>query len=300
MTPKAYILVGLPAAGKSTWISENLNSDVEIVSADNIKTELDDYNPIVSEQWHEKSVEIAAELFKKHVDSGKDVCLDGGGVNNSYTYSLAQYADGKYYDIIVVYFDTPAEVCIQRNEDRERYVPREVILYKSVKLHKCFSRLQRLADQVIEIRYYSNNHIFLDMDGTISAYMHIPLDEHGCINFVEGEYFRNALPVLPMLQKLKVLSETRNIYILSASPDNFCMAEKNEWLDQHASFIPFDNRFFIGNKDHKAVMLRNLLRARKISTQDTMMVDDNHSILLKLNQIGVNAVHPSMFLSMEF
>lgn len=38
--PTAYLMVGIPGAGKSTWIANNLPSDIPIISRDMIRVEL--------------------------------------------------------------------------------------------------------------------------------------------------------------------------------------------------------------------------------------------------------------------
>ena len=141
----------------------------------------------------------------------------------------------------------------------------------------------------------------MDMDGTMAAYQHIPFDEHGCLNFIEGRYFRNAIPVDPVLEKLFNLEIAgARVYVLSASPDSICTKDKGRWLDEFADFIGPEDRYFIGNKLYKFVMLRNICAKLNLDYKDVTFVDDDHKVITDCHKVGINGVHPSMFLTTSF
>ena len=298
----AYIMLGLPGCGKSHYVENNL-SECEIVSADKIKIDLV-HQGKDPDDIHELSVKMAEEaMYNLARLSTPNICMDGGGVNNSYTERIIKTLKGLGYTVILLYFNTPVSVCLERNRQRNRRVPvPEIeIIRKSVKLNSCLIRYEKLVDGVVTINHYTNKHIFMDMDGTLAAYQHIPFDEHGCINFVEGQYFSNAHPVEPVLAKARDLEKAgAKIYVLSASPDSLCTVEKFKWLGIHAPFVDPDDRYFIGNKSYKFVMLRNLCAKLGLDYKDVTFVDDDHKVITDCHKVGINGIHPSMFLTRTF
>jgi predicted kinase len=293
---RLYMMFGLPASGKSSWIKER---DLPYVSADEIKESYSDYDKRNPQQVHERSVKAAEEEFDQRIkNSDSQFCLDGGGINNSYTQRMVRNAKENGWSVVLVHIDTPLAVCIQRNAERDRNVPVEDMIGKAVRLQRCLETLTEQVDEVITESYYTHKHVFFDMDGTVAAYQFLPKSLEGGINFVDGEYFRHAKPVPQMIAHAKGFAQISELFVLSAIPDATCCDEKREWLAKNCPFIPVENQYFIGNKRYKHEMLRNVLRKRKINTKDVLVVDDDHAVLDDLNSIGVHAVHPSMFLCM--
>jgi predicted kinase len=295
-----YMMLGLPGSGKTTYINKNFPG-CKVISADSIKESHTDYDPENSYLLHEWSVEEAEKQFYEALLTENRVAFDGGGINNSYNIRLAEKARSMGFVVELFVITTPAEVCLKRNENRERKVPREAIINKAVRFNKSLHNLSKVVDRVIKVPYFTNEYIFVDMDGTIAAYQHLPFDQYGCIDFINGEHFKHSIPVTPVIDRLRRYYENGSkIYIFSAIPDNLCEADKNEWLDIHTPFIPRENRYFIGNKKYKYVMLRNLLTKMKLQTKMVTMIDDEHAVLDDLSKIGINAVHTSLFLSSEY
>lgn len=288
------MMFGLPASGKSTYIENNYDNSWMIISADKIKEVHPDYNESNPELLHEYSVEKAEEFFNKEVLIGTDIIFDGGGINGSYNKRLIRIAKQNGYNIQLVVLDTPAHVCLQRNRERTRKVPEQTIIDKAIRFEKCLHELSNMVDSVSFVKYYSNQNIFIDIDGTIGAFKQLPLDEFNCIDFMNGEYFRFIKPVWPVIFKLTGLYS--KLHILSAAPDNICQKHKNEWLDKFLN-INYNDRYFIGNKKYKSVMLRNIMKMKKLKPQDVTVIDDDHNVLLAYQEIGINAVHISEFLT---
>lgn len=294
-------MFGLPGSGKSTWIKNNERYAL-IVSADDIKESHPSYDPKKPQELHQWSVDEAEKRFQKLVsESCSNIVFDGGGINNSYNKRLAKIAMDYGYKIKLVVMNVPAEVCINRNNARERNVPVEAIVEKAVMFNKCLAGLIPYTDEVIYVNYFTNKNIFVDMDGTIAAYQHLPVDQYNSIDFINGEHFKHSIPVKPVIDKLRHYATMgSNIYVLSASPDNLCQKDKIDWLKKHVDFIPEENFYFIGNKKYKHVMLRNIIKKMKLKTCDVTMIDDEHQVLDELATIGINPVHISMFLTESF
>src|ERR1019366_2700376 len=234
---EAIFMLGLPGSGKSFYINQlTINHpNYKVVSADEIRLKHPNYNPADPEAIHEECINKAERMM--YALAGEincipvDVIMDGGGINNSYTPRIIQRMRKNGYKIKVVFIDTPVDICVQRNIERvkngERFVKIAAIIDKSYRLRKSVEKLSEICDEFETVKYFTDSHIFVDMDGTIAEYQQLPVDEYGDINFVEYEVFRYSKPVTQMIEKLKVLSESgKRIFIVSASPNSICNVDK--------------------------------------------------------------------------
>ena len=304
-TNQAIIMMGLPLAGKSTWINKQKEKNpplwetVQIISADEYKENHPDYNPDnVTAELHEESVEWAENKAYELAENGTIFVMDGGGINNRYTKRIIKNLKEKGYTITLVYVKTPYKVCLDRNKQRTRKVPEVAITDKALKEISQFHKLSELVDHVIVDDYFTNDHIFVDMDGVIAAQSTLPI-VNGEIDFVNGEVHKWQKPVKPVIDLLNDIQETyphKTVYVLSATPNSFSSDEKQAWLDKYFP-IPKERRFFVNQGRHKAEMLDNLRRKFKLHPKDVLMVDDMHDILYKVKDRGMNAMHPSEFLT---
>lgn len=156
MRKKAILFIGLPGSGKTTIVEERYSSDYHVVSADLIKQQHPDYDPNNTEPLHEWSVAEAEREMNVLSDEGKDICMDSGGVNNSYSLRIIGMLKSKGYHITLVYVDTPLDVCLERNRERLRKVPESAILEKSKKICSCLEKQMAECDEFIHIQYDKN------------------------------------------------------------------------------------------------------------------------------------------------
>ncbi len=294
--------MGLPLSGKSTWILENVDTKkYNKVSADEFKESHPDYDPENTQVLHEWSVDQAEKLMEIWAITGENMVLDSGSINNRYTIRIIKMLKSKGYHVKLVHIKTPYEVCLERNESqkRERKVPSIAITDKALKQTSQFYKLEQLVDEAIVVDYFTNTHMFVDMDGVMAAQSTLPII-NGEIDFVNGEIHKWQKPVKQVIDKLIDLqSNGKTIYVLSATPNSFSSDEKHEWLDKHFP-IPRSLRFFVNQGKHKAEMLDNLRRRFKMEKKDVVLVDDFHSTLYKVREKGMNSMHISEFLTHEF
>lgn len=302
MTKTAIFTLGLPGSGKSTFIKSLNINDYFVVSADDIRLKHPLYNPKYPNLLHEECVQLAEDKVYSLAGKGLDIIMDGGGINDHYTERIINHLKTLNYQIHVYFINTPVNICIQRNKERinneERFVPISAIIEKSYKLQDSVNRLKKLADEFIEIPYFTNQNIFIDMDGVVAEYQELPTDEDGNINFVSHDIFINAKPVKEVINKLEQLyKQETSIFILSASPNSISSQQKREWLKKHMSFLGEQEPYFVGNKDFKYLMLKDLISHLGLERKDCTLIDDDHFILDQVNKLGIRAIHPSKFLA---
>jgi len=297
----AIIMLGLPGSGKTTYINNNVDlTKYYYISADAIRLSHPKYDPKHPEAIQDECVRLAEQELYEKVNRKGNLVLDGGGINRKYTLNIIKHLKANGYKVHVVFINTPVDICLDRNNSRitsnERFVPPSVIIDKAYSLIESSKRLQAVADEFVEVKYFTDENIFVDMDGVVAEYQDIPLDEDGNINFVAYGIFKNARPVMEVIDRLKVLSETKRLYMLSASPNSICSDEKTEWIKKYMPFIKSENIYYVGNKDFKSIMVKDLIKDLKLETRTCTLIDDEHQIIEKARKLGIHVMHPSKFL----
>jgi len=300
MGKQVKILMGLPLAGKTTWINEQ-NFDGWIgVSADTIKEAHPDYNPTEAHKLHIYSVQEAEKRMNDYSDRQLNIVMDTGAINSTYTTRIIKMLHNKDYTIELIHIKTPLLVCLKRNQERNRKVPEQAIIEKAFKENAQFYRLIKLVDSYQVVDYFSNDNIFIDMDGVIAAQTTLPII-NGELDFVNGEIHKHQAPVMQVIEKFqKLKSQGKKLYILSAIPNSISLQEKNDWLDANFNIVPKDCRFFVNRGKHKAEMLENLATKFKLKKKDVTLVDDMHQTLYNVLNRKMNPMHVSEFLTHKF
>ncbi|MUH35616.1 5'(3')-deoxyribonucleotidase [Zobellia amurskyensis] len=96
-----------------------------------------------------------------------------------------------------------------------------------------------------------NENLTLDFFHGSEAWHKVPKDRQQSVrdHARNRGFFRNLKPIANGQEVLKKLSEKHEVYIASAAmqfPNS--LEEKSEWLDEHFSFIPWENRILCGHK----------------------------------------------------
>lgn len=131
--PAAYIMIGAPGSGKSTWIKRNL-PDVFVVSRDIIRAEMglcEEGDKIVGDKLQEREVtEREYNKMQELIDSKSDFAVDDINTGK-YRRQLVDFLNKNHYQIKMVRITTPLEVCQER---RKGQIKPEVIerIYKSI------------------------------------------------------------------------------------------------------------------------------------------------------------------------
>lgn len=133
--PTLYILIGVPGCGKSTYaeeLSEKLVKKHDVVvstiSSDKIRKHL--YGDESCQDCPSKVFAIAHNVIKNQLSVGYDVIFDATNIHKHNREELIKevlFEVNKPVRFVAIYFNTPIEECIKRQELRDRKVPKKVI-----------------------------------------------------------------------------------------------------------------------------------------------------------------------------
>lgn len=127
MKQRVIILKGLPASGKTTW-AKNFCKDDE----DFVRVNRDDLRHMCGTYWVPKREGLITDMERFAVESalkrGYNVIVDATNLNPKYSGWIGKIAEE--YDAVTeeMFFNTPVEECIRRDEARENPVGKAVIM----------------------------------------------------------------------------------------------------------------------------------------------------------------------------
>ena len=123
---KMFMMIGLPASGKSTLAEQiSKSEDAEIVSSDNIRKEL--YGDENIQGDNNKVFRILQERIINGLKNNKNMIYDATNISYKTRMAFLQRLNKLDVEKIAVMVATPYEETLIRNSQRERKVPEEVI-----------------------------------------------------------------------------------------------------------------------------------------------------------------------------
>ena len=144
--------MGLPAAGKSTWIAAHLSDTHTVLDPDAVKEAHPDYNPASPHELHAWSQEVVEAEWQAALAGGAGLwVMDGTGTNAEKMVRRINEAKAAGYRVELVYVRCTLETSLQRNAARTRVVPPAVVRAKALDISTSFEIVAPHADAVTVI-----------------------------------------------------------------------------------------------------------------------------------------------------
>ncbi len=120
---RVYVLVGLPASGKSTWLA---GRGVTPLSSDALRLLLRDNE--ADQTIHGVVFALLRRLLRLRLELGAAASyIDATNLTRRERRQWIKIADWYGAESVAVYFDVPLAVCLERNAARQRVVPAEAM-----------------------------------------------------------------------------------------------------------------------------------------------------------------------------
>lgn len=152
MMPQLILLIGLPASGKSTLARQIISQDSGclLISTDAIRAELFG-DEAIQGPWLQVWSRVQQE-FEEAVVGGFRVVYDATNVRRKQRQeAIARARKTGFTHIIGCWLDVPLEICLQRNTQRQRQVPEEVIFKMYRQLTDAPPSLEEGLDKLVRV-----------------------------------------------------------------------------------------------------------------------------------------------------
>jgi predicted kinase len=124
--PVAFIMMGAPGSGKSTWIRNNTPGFAKWVDTDEINFREFGASPEKYMGTLARASKVAFNRYYKYLKMGKSPILDGTGSHVQKMKDAQEAAQAAGYKTYLVYIDVPLEKALENNEKRAESGGRKV------------------------------------------------------------------------------------------------------------------------------------------------------------------------------
>ena len=124
--PTLYLMVGIPASGKTTWASRYFRPPVQVIHLDRIRHSVYGLIPQTLDNGLESRVwSLAYDQMGQALRNGVSVVLDSMALTRAWRERHVREADrraGSRVRRVVIFLDTPISIALSRNARRNKVV----------------------------------------------------------------------------------------------------------------------------------------------------------------------------------
>ena len=275
---------GVPGSGKSTFANAWVNARPNRVRSNRDDIRFQGYGVFFGPPIDENVVtRIQHAGIEAALSAGVSVIVDDCNIEAKFVKPIVAIAHKYGAEISVKQHDVPVNVALERNSNRDRKVPDEVI-------RKMHSRLKSVGDLVIPekpvLRSYTNempnkeDAIMVDIDGTLAKMVNRgPFD---------WKRVGEDNPVDEVIESISMYAMAGYKVIIMSGRDSVCREETIKWLDEH--FVPWDALFMRAEKDMRKdnIVKHELFWAHVANFYNVRVVfDDRQQVVDMWRAIGL-------------
>ena len=126
MGGKLIMMIGVPGAGKSTVAKKVVDKGFHYLNADQIRLEL--YGNEIEQGDKEEVFGIFFERLETAMKEGVSIVIDNTNLNPRQREPILERAKRYGYEDVQLWFlDVPLPLCLERNKNRTRVVPEDIV-----------------------------------------------------------------------------------------------------------------------------------------------------------------------------
>jgi predicted kinase len=124
------LAIGLPGSGKSSWFKRH---NINPLSSDMLRALL--FDDPTEQRFQDLIFSNLRSMLKARLIARRPMnYVDATNLSPDERHSWIKLAKDYGYEVQAVFFDVPVEVCLERNQRRQRVVPEDVMRRMSAKL----------------------------------------------------------------------------------------------------------------------------------------------------------------------
>jgi predicted kinase len=124
------LAIGLPGSGKSSWFKRH---NITPLSSDLLRAIL--FDDPTEQRFQDLVFSNMRSMLKARLIARRPLnYVDATNLTPQERHNWIKLAQDYQYEVQAVFFDVPAEVCLERNRRRERAVPEDVVRRMAAKL----------------------------------------------------------------------------------------------------------------------------------------------------------------------
>lgn len=264
MIPKLFMMIGIPASGKSTQAMNIANEyNCIIHSSDNLRIEM-----FGSDEIQSNNDVLFNELHNRIINdlkNGKNVVYDACNISNKRRKSFLLSLNKIKCHKIAVLICTPFSECLKRNEFRPRQVPVEVInrMYLNIKIPSKFEGFDELWDiyttcsgkKQIQSLYENGDIVSFNQENSHHQYT---LDVHmqKCTDLLIKKYPNAPIELL----SASILHDIGKVFTksyLQKNKDGFLLSDEAHYYN-HSNVSAYESFFYdlSGDKFERALYIQ--------------------------------------------
>lgn len=156
--PKIVHMLGIPGAGKTTYLKSYPYQNAVLIGFDDIMESLPCYQADKQSQgveqafknWEVPAREIGYEILFQAIENRMNIIFDNGGSRSDHIELLAEMKN-QGYEVTVIHLPITQELARERAARRERNLPLEYIPQRMALIESLIPRYKDVANAFIEV-----------------------------------------------------------------------------------------------------------------------------------------------------
>lgn len=231
---KAYITVGIPASGKTTWAREMVKQGYRDINRDDIRFKMvapgANWATYKFTKAREKEVSnIVERMIMESWAAEENIIISNTNLNVGKREALIKMLQELGYDVEIIGFAITREEAVKRDRLRANGVGEEIIYRMFQEWNEYTGRQTYTPDESLP------KAVIFDVDGTIAE-----MDGRGPFDWARvGEDKPRQL----IIEMLRGYQNRGYIIIICSGRDSVCMDETRKWLDRYVGGCFWDELY---------------------------------------------------------